>query len=857
MKDTYTCYLNDKMKEKQTHYFGFRLIEIVSITALSVSGEEYLRNYQSRMETLLNCLLKHNDAGLTYELRMISYPDSSFFTRGKIAIYLLCKISHADSIDAENNANQLFKLLRSLLIEYEFEQILSSELSSVLKPFEFNSITEIKRRYECVQLDSIDNSVRSKEIGFTINQKCSTVNNTSNGKLTYFFPFISTQGSFEYLFNQLLLEDTPVMISIMLQPTKFEDEQRKFFEDQIVSCERFAQTHINNVSGRIDNIYPTLQEKARLYQRELAKIVNALKGSSAYMQIRLASPNRLHEPIINMFGNLITEPAGGKYEIYGGNISPHLSGGYKSEIITGKLLKQSKRSLEKMELVFNNNDGLPSVVNSLLYIFDSREAMSAFRFPPSTVESLPGVKMRHWRLITTPENLPKQGTLIGCCPIEMAKQLIHISDEDKRRHVYIVGQTGTGKTTMLKTMILSDIQAGKGVCVIDPHGDMYKEILGKIPTERINDVALIDPTDVEFPVGLNMLEYELIDQRYFLVQEMTAIITKLVLDEYGHDAAGFMGPMFFQHMRMNMLLAMSDPNDPGTLLEFYSIFFNRNYWKRWLPLKIEEPLLKWWTEETLTQTDYTKPGSDGTAVGSYIGSKFEPFIFDPLLRYIFAQKRSSINIRQIMDSGKILLVNLAKGELTEANSRFLGMVLLAKIQAAAMERVRIPHDQRRIFNIYVDEFQSIATQNFITLLSEGRKFGVNLVLANQFINQINPNIMSSILGNVGTIVCFRIGPEDAEDQEKLFFPLIKRSDLLNLPNWYAYVSTQIQGRSIRPFIIKTLQHNTPTNLETAMKVIDKSRTLYGRQKAEVELVIKNSFVKVTSNSLEQDNIQKN
>ena len=275
-------------------------------------------------------------------------------------------------------------------------------------------------------------------------------------------------------------------------------------------------------------------------------------------------------------------------------------------------------------------------------------------------------------------------------------------------------------------MILNDMASGEGLCVIDPHGDLYKELLGKIPEQRLDDVVLLDPTDVEYPIGLNLLEYEGESQRHFLVQEMVGIVSRLMEDEFGYGALKeFAGPVFLQHMRMNLLLATSNPSDPGTLLEFYAIHQEPDYWKRCVPIRVSDPFLDRWVKQVLPKSDYTRPTGDGVSMGGYIGSKFEGFVFDPMLRNIFGQKRSTISLRKIMDNRQILLVNLAKGEITEPNSRFLGMVLLAKLQAAAMGRAKAPEQERPVFHVYVDEFQSIATQSFITLLSEGRKFGRN------------------------------------------------------------------------------------------------------------------------------------
>jgi DNA helicase HerA-like ATPase len=399
----------------------------------------------------------------------------------------------------------------------------------------------------------------------------------------------------------------------------------------------------------------------------------------------------------------------------------------------------------------------------------------------------------------------------------------------------MVGKTGVGKTRMLATMAQDDMEAGKGLCVIDPHGDLYRELLERIPSHRIDDTVLFDPTDDRFPPALNLLECDSELQRHFLVQEMVGIILRLIEDEFGYEAVGqFAGPIFLQHMRMNLLLVMSDAEDPGTLVEFHRIYQEKGYWKRWLPLRTQDPQLERWVEKVLPRTDYLAQNNDGVSLGGYVGSKFEEFIFDPRVRNIFGQKRSTIDLREIMDTGKILLVNLAKGELTEANSRFLGMLLLAKLQAAALSRVSEPEEERKEFFVYVDEASTIASQNFVSLLSEGRKFRLGLILANQHIAQIrDPRIVESIL-NVGTILAFRVGQPDAEVMEREMFPDVSRFDLLNVPNYHAYMRTLVNGKPARPFSVRTALPPAPGSEERALEVQELSRKKYGRPRREEE-----------------------
>lgn len=274
----------------------------------------------------------------------------------------------------------------------------------------------------------------------------------------------------------------------------------------------------------------------------------------------------------------------------------------------------------------------------------------------------------------------------------------------------------------------------------------------------------------------------------------------------------------------------------------YEIFQHDDYWKRWLPLRWKEPQLERWTKQNLPNIDYTKRCNDTMIWGEYLSSKFDDFVFDPKLRLIFGQKRSTIDLRRIMDEGKILLVNLAKGELTEANARFLGMVLMAKVMAAAMSRTEVPAQQRRVFYLYVDEFQSLATQSFILLLSEARKFGLGLILANQFVSQIkDERIVHAIFGNVGTLISFRVGQADAHLLEPHFAPFFDHFDLSNLPNWHACVKATVGGQVVTPFTLCTTLLAAPPDPQTASAARTQSQRRCGRPRQQVEGEIRRSL----------------
>jgi hypothetical protein len=572
----------------------------------------------------------------------------------------------------------------------------------------------------------------------------------------------------------------------------------------------------------------------------LTKLLFGLKDNAGLLTIQVGSPTPLSRPLVETLGSLITQPAGYSQSSGGSPMASYLCGGY--ELLDTSSDPEAAESIYSVELSLPKRPEIPVGAQRLPYLFDSIEASAAFRFPPATMEAMPGVEAQSWKTLSLPRNWPSSGVLLGIGAHPMTPSAVRLGNDARKRHAYVIGQTGTGKTTLLKSMIVDDMRSGEGLCVIDPHGDLYHDLLQQIPPSRKADVILLDPSDTENPVGINMLEYREETERHFLVQEMVGIIQRMLYDEYGTSAASTVGPVFHMHMRMNLLLAMSNPEDPGTLLEFHSIFQQKDYWKRWIPLGIDDPILMRWAENVLATTDYIRQGSENLSMGAYVGSKFEGFVFDPRLRRLFGQKHSTIDFRSIMDNGKILLVNLSKGLLSDINANFLGMILMAKFGAAAMRRVTIPAPRRRDFHLYVDEFQSIATQGFVTLLSEARKFGLNLVLANQFLSQIqDQRIVDSIFGNVGTLIAFRLGETDAERLEREFFPFLNRFDFVNLPNWQAYVSTIVDGQNQHPFSIKTVPLAERGSEKTASEAIRHSRRLYGRPRRLVDLEILGSI----------------
>ena len=800
-----------------------------------------MEDFHQRAVNFLTCLVKPRDEHFTYDLRIISQPDAEAYNRGKVTLALLCRTGDVPLPESLSGAKELCKFAESCFSEYEFELGSPEHVRSLLCPFSICHVIGIGRRCSKEALDTLRSGKRlQKSLGFAEARDSATEGSMEGETILHAFPFIPRGAPLNGFFKLILLQSSPVALSCRFRPTSLQPSEERFLEGQIAACERYAQVSIGQIPNRIQALYPTLREQARKYEQYQSRLLFGLSDNAALMTVEIASPDPVPPTVIDAAGSLLSEPAGGAVPA-AEDYFRYLAGGYEVMSFGGDA--DAIQAFKRMDMRLPKHPVVPPEAGRLLNLFDSVEATAGLILPPATLEPLLGIETKQWREQPAPPQLPSRGVLVGVSTTGGTSQPVRIGLEDRRRHAYIVGQTGTGKTTLLKSMILDDIQAGEGVCVIDPHGDLYKELLGKIPANRIEDVVLLNPSDVDCPVGLNVLEYETESQRHFLIQELVGIVTRIIEDEYGIEAIGNLaGPVFFQHMRMNLLLAMSNPRDPGTLLEFYNIFQEEGYWKRWLPLQIDDPYLERWTKEVLPHMNYLRQGSDGASMGGYVGSKFEGFLFDPMLRNIFAQKRSTINLREVMDNGKILLVNLAKGEMTETNSRLLGMFLLAKLQAACMGRIGVPQAQRRDFFVYVDEFQSIATQNFISLLSEGRKFGLSLILANQFVSQIkDPRIVASVFGNIGTVICFRLGQTDAEAMEREFYPLFDRSDLINLPNWLAYITTLVNGQPLHPFSLSTLLDKVAFDESSSSQVLAESRRKYGRPADEVRKEVARSF----------------
>ena len=386
--------------------------------------------------------------------------------------------------------------------------------------------------------------------------------------------------------------------------------------------------------------------------------------------------------------------------------------------------------------------------------------------------------------------------------------------------MYLIGKTGMGKSTILENMIIGDIRAGKGVAVVDPHGDLAEKIVEYIPANRINDVVYFNPADMDYPIAFNVVEHVEPHLRHLVASGLLGVFQKLWADSWGPR---------LEYILRNSILAILDY--PGsTLLAVTRMLSDKKFRKKVID-KIQDPVVKaFWVNEFAGYND--KFASEAV---SPIQNKVGQFLSSSLIRNIVGQVKSSVDMRKIMDEGKILIINLSKGRIGEDNSRLLGAMMITKIQLAAMSRVDIEESKRKDFYLYVDEFQNFATDSFANILSEARKYRLNLTLAHQYIEQVEENVRNAIFGNVGTLIVFRVGAADAEWLVPEFTPTFTEEDIVNLPKYEIYLKLMIDGIASEPFSARGLPPlSDPEKTGNTQKVISTCRERYAKSREAIE-----------------------
>ncbi len=460
-------------------------------------------------------------------------------------------------------------------------------------------------------------------------------------------------------------------------------------------------------------------------------------------------------------------------------------------------------------------------------VLSSDELASLFHLPNIRYNKTPNIAWQNYKVSPAPHNIPKEGILLGHNTYRGETKEIRMKNEDRFRHFYVIGQTGTGKSSIFQVMIRQDLQMGHGLAVVDPHGSLIDDILPYIPRNRADDVIYFNPADLERPLGLNMLEGDSWEEKELVALDAMNIMIKLFNEE-------IFGPRIQDYFRNGCLTLMSDP-EGGSLTDIVRLFTDDDF-QRLKVQHVTNPIVRSFWENQMAKTG----AREKQEMIPYFAAKFGQFVTNTMMRNIIGQTKSAFDFMKVMQEGKILLMNLSKGEVGEINSKLLGLIIVSKIQMAALRRQRVPKEERRDFYLYIDEFQNYITDSIESILSEARKYRLSLNMAHQYINQLvgpnnNTKVKDAVFGNVGTMMCYKIGAQDAEYMAKEMAPVFSDQDLINLDKYKAVMKLSIDTQPSRPFSITPVNPYLEKGDEEASEAFKQlSRLKYGRDREFVE-----------------------
>ncbi len=461
-------------------------------------------------------------------------------------------------------------------------------------------------------------------------------------------------------------------------------------------------------------------------------------------------------------------------------------------------------------------------------LFVEKELAGLYHFPDSRYNKIPNIQWISYKVLPPPPDMGREGIIIGVNRHRAVETPIHFMDGDRTRHQYVIGKSGSGKSALLNYQARQDVARGEGLCVVDPHGDLIEDILAHVPKERAKDVILFNPADGDRPMGLNLLEAKTDEEKDRASLDAMEIFIKL----FGNE---IFGPRIQHYFRNGCLTLMDDEEEGATLIDVPRLFVDEEF-QRYKVSKCKNVVVRSFWEHEIAKTG----AREKEEMIPYFSAKFGPFVTNTTMRNIIGQPKSAFNIRQVMDEGKILLVNLSKGKIGDINAQLLGLIFVNKVNMAALSRADTPQKDRRRFYLYVDEFQNFVTDAFATILSEARKYELGLIMAHQYIGQLvgktseyeqaSSKMRDAVFGNVGTILSFKIGAEDAEYMAKEMAPVLSEQDVIGIPNFNCYVKLNINNTTSRPFSMATIYDESDRNEKLAELIKEYSRMKYGRKK---------------------------
>ncbi len=797
----YISTLESNTPQNHGAWFGIKL-GAISRRWLSESRERdyaaWMLNSQIDFIATLPALGQNN----AIELRFSSRPEAGSTVHGHVDVLLRVRVdgetADAARLIAAETFNGLWPNLVSISDSYEWSPLeTEADYRAAFCESTPTHFAELVRREALIAFDRADLFQKERSIGFSAQSSNTTITEDSSAAAYLCFPFVRSFGTLERMFKILLMQSAPVIVSISLTPAQLRAEELDALLAQMEQCERYLQLPMSGPVSRPAEFLPPYRTKAGKVLEMLQRASFTLRDDSLMLKIQVGSQQAIPAALMEALGVTITEHVSSTdTDADTGREPIALAGGYdwqRAETADEKCI--ALHNLNHVDCASWVKTLAPPHAERLRYMMGAPEANSAFRFPVPIEMQFPGVETRLARTVSLPANLPSSGLFLGNNFHGGARQPVNLHSEDRRRHTYVVGQTGTGKSSLLLSMIMQDIRDGKGVAVLDPHGELVEAILSRIPEQRVADVIHINPEDTDAVVGLNLLDYRDEVDRDSAINHLLEIFDKL----YNMSEVG--GPVFENYLRNSALLVTSDPAQPASLGDILRVFTDRAFLEDRLRQCKDVMVTSFWRDIVFKMQSRENSLAD---MGAYVTSKFTRLTYNRVVRNIVLQRKSTVDFLDVMNSGKIVLVDLCKGRLGETNSAFLGMVLTSLIQRAAFARGRSGKaSTSRDFYLYLDEFQNLATEGIGSMLSEARKYGLNLVLANQYLHQIPEAVRDAVFGNVGTFISFRIGRKDAELLEDEYLPIVNANDLTGLPNYHAYVRTLVKGETTRPFSLRT------------------------------------------------------
>lgn len=764
----------------------------------------------------------------TAELRFVCLPNKDVPHRGTISIAMRVRLLADSAEEAERDALKLFQSFMPNVLSisscYQWQAVITeANYKTLFCETEQWRVKELVRRERNIVLDPCEQGSTREVIGFTERTQAPE-SEKKQGCAYVYFPFLRNYDTFKGLFLELLHQRHATVISVRLSPTLATDEEYQFVLDQLLASERYMQLPLSGAVEDPENFYPSYRTQAKDVGEQLRQALNTLRDDVFMTTVHVMSDQPLPQMLCESIGVAITEHIHTKdpdSDMTTGSIQASYAGGYDWLGAVSEL--ENRCAIQKLQNMEETTfaTGLLDKGIRIRRLFGINQASAVFRLPIPVEGDFPGLKTQ--QVVDLAPPVVSDGVFIGISHYQSGREKVHMQDTDRLRHTYVIGKTGTGKSTFLKNLIAQDIMAGKGVGVFDPHGELIEDVMPLIPPERLSDVVLIEPENGSLAVGLNLLEVE-------TELEKDSVINYLI-EVFGilFDMRNAGGPMFEMYFRNALLLLLGDRQPVPTLVDIHRVFEDADFRHKMLSMCEDLQVKSFWR-----QAQDARGEASLANLAPYITSKLVRITHSHTMRMICCQQHSTIDFKDIIENQKILLVNLSKGELGDTSSYFLGMMLIKMIQTVAFRRKTVKHDERPLpFYMYVDEFQNLATPTFVNLLSESRKYGLAMTLANQYLGQIPDEIRQSIMGNVGSMVNFRVGAEDAKVLANSFEPHVGAKDFINLPNYHAYVSMLVKGNVSKPFNIQT-EDMQFTQYPEAREALYSAMTNYTRPVAEIQ-----------------------